>query len=77
MEERDALGERVDRVDDVVELPDQRVDVLAVERRDERAVEAVEGLVGEAVGGVFFLADLLQRRADVRELLRQLPQVLG
>ena len=35
----DQRGRRVDRIHDVVERPGERVDVFAVERRDERAVE--------------------------------------
>ena len=53
------------------------VDVFAVERRDERAVEPIQRLVGEIVGGVLFLADALDVVVDVGELLGQLPQVLG
>ncbi len=53
----EAFGEGVDVVDDGVEFADEGVDVFAVEGGDEGAVEAVEGLVGELVGVVFFLAD--------------------
>ena len=53
----EAFGECVDVVGDGVEFADEGVDVFAVERGDESAVEAFEGLVGELVGFVFFLAD--------------------
>ena len=46
---------RVDGVHDVVERPGQRVDVLAVERRDERAVEPLDDVVGQDVALVFDL----------------------
>jgi hypothetical protein len=39
--------------------PDQLVDVFAVEGGDERTVQPVQRLVGQAVGGVFFVADAL------------------
>jgi hypothetical protein len=53
----EALGEGVYVVDDGVELADEGVDIFAIEGGDERAVEAVEGLVGELIGFVFFLTD--------------------
>src|SRR5918911_723307 len=50
----DALR-RVDRVDDVVEARGERVDVLAVDRRDERLVEALDDVVRDPVA--LLLAD--------------------
>ena len=43
-QEAEQIGYREHVVDDVVELLGQRVDVLPVERRDERRVEALEDL---------------------------------
>ena len=42
-------GGRVDRVHHVVERRGQRVDVFAIDRRDERPVEALDDLVGQRV----------------------------
>jgi hypothetical protein len=53
----EAFGEGVDVVDDGVEFADEGVDVFTVEGGDEGAVEAIEGLVGELIGVVLFLAD--------------------
>ena len=52
-------GRRVDRVHHVVERPGQRVDVFAVDRRDERAVEALDDLVREEVALVLDFLDLV------------------
>ena len=53
----EAFGEGVDVVDDRVELADEGVDVFAIERRDEGAIEAFQRLVGDFIGVVLFLAD--------------------
>jgi hypothetical protein len=49
---------RVDRVHHVVERAGERVDVLAVERRDERAVQPLDDLVREEVALVLDFLDL-------------------
>src|SRR5207249_3907888 len=51
--------------------------VLAIERRDERAVQPLQRLMRQLVGEVLLLADLLQRRRDLRKLPRQRLQMLG
>ncbi len=50
---------RVDRVHHVVERPRQRVDVLAIERRDERPIQALDDLVREEVALVLDFLDLV------------------
>ena len=57
--EPDERRRRVDRVHHVVERPRQRVDVLAVERRDERPVQALDDLVRQEVALVLDLLDLV------------------
>ena len=49
----------VNRIHHVVERPRQREDVLAVERRDEGAVEALDDFVREEVALVLDLLDLV------------------
>ena len=64
--EPDDRRRRVDRVHHVVERPGQRVDVLAVERRDEGAVQALDDLVGQVVALVLDLLDLVRLVPDRR-----------
>ena len=77
MVDLEPLGQRVDRVDDVVHSVDQFVDVLPVEWRDERLVQSLQRLVREVVGLMFLLADALQFRIDIGKLPDQFPQMLG
>ena len=53
------------------------MDVFAVEGGDEGAVEAVEGLVGQLVGGVLFLADALDLVHGVGEAGGEAVEVAG
>src|SRR5438093_2812373 len=75
---------RVDRVHDVVERARERVDVLAVERRDERAVQALNDLVGQEVALVLDLLDFLRlvpdrtrRLEHVKQQPRSVPDLFG
>src|SRR5438876_4124417 len=75
---------RVDRVHDVVERARERVDVLAVERRDERAVQALNDLVGQEVALVLDFLDLVglvpdraRRLEHVQQQPRAVPDLLG
>src|SRR2546423_8777258 len=43
VKKRKSLGQRVNSVDDVIELADQRMNVLAIERCNECTVQAIEG----------------------------------
>ena len=61
--EAEEVGDLLDVVDDVVERGGERVDVLAVDRRDERLVQAVDDVVRDAVA--LLLADQ-DRRARAR-----------
>ena len=49
----------VDRVHDVVERPGERVDIFAVERRHERAMQALDDLVRDEVALVLDFLDLV------------------
>src|SRR3954470_23170189 len=51
-------GDRVDMIDDVVEPRDEGVDVLRLERRDERGIELVEGAMSDVVAGVLEILDV-------------------
>ena len=68
----------VDVVADVVERACEPVHVIAVERRDERAIEEVDQLVGEPVALVLQLLHLaFQARRRRREPVEQLDEALG
>ena len=75
---------RVDGVHHVVERPGQLVDVFAINRRDERAVEALDDLVGQEVALVLDFLDLvglvpdrLVGREHLFEQARALLQLVG
>jgi hypothetical protein len=51
------VGGGIDRIHDVIERARQREDVLAIERRDERAVQALDDLSGQDVTVVLDLVD--------------------
>jgi hypothetical protein len=53
--EAEVVGDLVDEVDDVVEVADEPQHVLAVDRRDERRVQPLVDVVGDAVA--LLLAD--------------------
>ena len=53
--EAEVVGDLLDEVDDVVERRGEREDVLAVDRRDERLVEALDDVVRDPVA--LLLAD--------------------
>ena len=57
---------RIDRIHHVVERAGQREDVLAIERRDERAVQALDDLVGQDVALVLDFLDLFRLVPDGR-----------
>jgi uncharacterized protein Yka (UPF0111/DUF47 family) len=52
-------GRRVNRIHDIVERTSELVDVLAVDRRDERPIEALDDLVGEEVALVLDFLDFV------------------
>ena len=77
-------GRGVDRIHDVVERDRERVDVLAIERGDEAAIEPVDDRSRQALAGVFRLLDDVRRghvgrvaRQHLFEGTRALPDLLG
>ena len=73
--EPDQRGRGVDRVHHVVERAGERVDVFAVERRDEGPVQALDDLVGQEVALVLDFLDLVglvpDRMLRLEHLLEQ------
>src|SRR5215471_524704 len=63
-EETHAANRAIDQVDDVVQAHGELVDVLAVDRSDEGAVDAAEDLVGHLVALVLEALDLVRDRSD-------------
>src|SRR6185436_1473986 len=72
-----AVHAGVDQVDDVVDPAGELVDVLAVDRRDEGAVEPVDDLVRDLVAGVLDVLDALGALLEVVEALEQLDEEPG
>ena len=70
----DERRRRVDRVHDVVERPGECVDVLAVDRRDEGAVQALDDLVRQEVALVLDLLDLVGLVPDRGDRARASPR---
>ena len=64
MEDLQPAGGAVDEVDDVVEPGGQEVDVLAVERSDEHAVEPGHHVMGDLVSLVLESLDLVDDGAS-------------
>src|SRR6185369_12650203 len=73
LEEGETAHRAVDQVDDVVEANGELVNVLPVDRRDERPVDPAEDLVGNLVALVLEPLDLLRdsgnRRLAAEELV--------
>jgi DNA-binding response OmpR family regulator len=68
---------RVDRVHRVVHRPREGVDVLAVDGRDERAVEPLDDFVGQEVAAAFEVLDLIGLRRVRRFGGDQVPEDAG
>ena len=75
--EREPLGEEIDAVHDIIEFSDEGVDVLAVKGRDERAVQAIQRGVGQRIGSMLQVANLLNLLVHVRERVGHGAQCLG
>ena len=73
----DVVGGLVDVVADVVDRRGEPVHVVAVERRDERAVEQVDHLVREPVALVLGLADVGEPRAALGPVVQQVDEQAG
>ena len=71
------VGGLLDEVEHVVEAADQRVDVLAVERRDERRLEPVADLVADLVAAVLGRPDLGGARLGLRRRSGASPRAGG
>src|SRR2546426_3002587 len=71
------LGHRLDEVQHVVQPGGEVVDVLAVDRRDERGVQPLDDLVGDDVAGVLDLLDRVGLGPGVGEIVELLAQQLG
>src|SRR5579862_3835592 len=75
MKQRETLSQGIDRINDVVQLADERVNVFSIERGDEGAIETIECGMGEVIGLVFFVADQLNSGVNPREFGGQLLEV--
>ena len=58
--EAEIVGDLFGVVDDVVERRGEREDVLAINRRDERVVEAIDDVVRDPIALVLAVEDLLR-----------------
>src|SRR5256885_2141730 len=70
-------ADRLHRVEHVVEVAREQMDVLALERRDERPVEPLEDLVGDEVGFVFDVLELAGALVESVERPHELVQLIA
>ncbi len=78
MKDLRAAGGAVDRVHHVVQIGRELVDVLAIERRDEGAIEPVHHFVRDLVSLVLQSLDRLDAGdAAIGRRVEQLAQMLG
>jgi hypothetical protein len=75
--EAEEVGDLLGVVDDVVESGGERVDVLAVDRRDERLVEALDDVVGDPVAFVLAGEHIATEVAVVGPRLEHLLEEAG
>src|SRR5688500_12800968 len=75
-EHRHAPGSTVEQVDDIVQSRGQHVDVLTIERRDERLVDTRDDVVREHVRLVLDVLDRAYMFVEVLRLLEQLVREL-
>ena len=73
----EALGEGINRINDVVQSVDQLVNVFAVKGRDKGLIQPFERFVGEIISLVLVVADALDLGIDIGELLGQDSQMLA
>ncbi len=66
------IGDLLDVVDDVVELGGEVVDVLAVERGDERRLHSLDDVVGDPVALLLGLEDVAREPTVVGPLVEHL-----
>ena len=74
--EEHQVGRRLDAVEDLVEGRGEVVDVLAVERRDEGLVQALDDVVDDLVADVLELEHLAGRALGVAEVVHERGQQL-
>src|SRR5665213_266456 len=72
VKERKSLGQGINAIDDVIEFADKRVNVFAVERGDEGAIETIQRLMRELIGLMLLLANALDGWHKVGKTQRQL-----
>ena len=75
--QREEVRDLLDEVDDVVHAGREREDVLAVDRRDERRVEALDDVVRDAVALLLAHDDVARQLPVVGPLLEHALQQLG
>src|SRR5688572_18895878 len=73
----EAFHQRINRIHDVIQVPNQGVNILTIEGGNEGAVEAVEGGVAEIVGLMLLIADHLNGRINAGKFGGQLVQMGG
>jgi hypothetical protein len=72
VKDRNPPGSTVDQIDDFIQVSGQRVNVLAVKRRHERAVDPVDGVMRQVIGLVLerlYMGDVLIELLRVLEKL--------
>src|SRR5258705_1785941 len=77
LEQHDPVHGGVDEIEDVVDAADELVDVLAVERRDEGLVQALDRLVRQFVADVLEVLHLAGAAAQVVEPFEEFDQRAG
>src|ERR1700730_2775046 len=75
--EEKPVGHRIDEVQHVVQTARQGVDVLAVDRGDERGIQPADHFVGDGIARVLEITDLLDLGLSARIVERQLLQYSG
>jgi hypothetical protein len=75
--EAEVVGDLFDVVDDVVERRGELEDVLAVDRRHERLVEAVDDVVRDAIALLLAEQDVARQFLRLREVAQHLVEQVG
>jgi hypothetical protein len=73
--DHDRLGDRLDAIDDVVELDRQVVDVLSIERRDEGVLQSLVDLAIDVVTALLEQLDLGDAGIEVIEPFEHVAQL--
>ena len=75
--ERHRFGDVLNDVQNVVHAVDQLMDLVAVERGDERGVELGQGIVGDLVGLALNVVDRIGMLCRVGRGIDQRPDQVG